>query len=173
METIGNPWLWAGFGGLVVIALLVDLVLMRHGGPHRVTFREALLWSIGWVALALLFDLAGAGAPFWWAAGKSLEALLALAHWTAAMPGAVSRMPGMGQGAFALFNGIVAAFAIELPGVYRYFDAEGAVLETAAMRRRAAPTDQASSSSLSSSSLVIGVSVTLAVSKIRSQTFSS
>lgn len=32
METIGNPWLWAGFGGLVVIALLVDLVLMRHGG---------------------------------------------------------------------------------------------------------------------------------------------
>ena len=35
METIGNPWLWAGFGGLVVIALLVDLVLMRHGGPHK------------------------------------------------------------------------------------------------------------------------------------------
>ena len=28
----------------------------------------------------MLFDLAGAGAPFWWAAGKSLEALLALAH---------------------------------------------------------------------------------------------
>ena len=61
METIGNPWLWAGFGGLVVIALLVDLVLMRHGGPHKVTFKEAAYWSLGWVALALLFN-----AGLWW-----------------------------------------------------------------------------------------------------------
>ena len=38
METIGNPWLWAGFSGLVVIALLVDLVLMR-------LFRFAV-WSL-------------------------------------------------------------------------------------------------------------------------------
>ena len=56
METIGNLWLWAGFGGLVVVALLVDLVLMRHGGAHKVTFKEALFWSLGWVALALLFN---------------------------------------------------------------------------------------------------------------------
>ena len=45
-----------GFAAVVVIALLVDLVLMRHGGPHKVTFKEALWWSIGWVALALLFN---------------------------------------------------------------------------------------------------------------------
>ena len=38
METIGNPWLWSGFAVLVVVALLVDLVLMRHGGPHKVSF---------------------------------------------------------------------------------------------------------------------------------------
>ena len=56
METIGNPWLWAGFGGLVVIALLVDLVLMRHGGAHKVTFKEAAWWSLGWVALAMIFN---------------------------------------------------------------------------------------------------------------------
>ncbi|HZH42605.1 MAG TPA: TerC family protein [Lysobacter sp.] len=61
METIGNPWLWGAFGVLVVLALLVDLVLMRHGGPHKVTFKEALYWSIGWVALALLFN-----AGLWW-----------------------------------------------------------------------------------------------------------
>ncbi|WP_411833435.1 TerC family protein [Pseudoxanthomonas mexicana] len=61
METIGNPWLWAGFGGLVAIALLVDLALMRHGGPHKVTFKEALWWSLGWIALALLFNGA-----LWW-----------------------------------------------------------------------------------------------------------
>ena len=57
------------------------------------------------IALALLADMVGAGAPFWWLAGKSLEALLALAHWTAAMPGAVTMLPAMGRGAFALFLG--------------------------------------------------------------------
>ena len=56
MQTIGNLWLWGGFGAVVIIALLVDLVLMRHGGPHKVTFKEALWWSIGWVALALAFN---------------------------------------------------------------------------------------------------------------------
>ena len=55
MQTIGNPWLWGGFIVVVIAALLIDLVLMRHGGPHKVTFKEALLWSIGWVALALAF----------------------------------------------------------------------------------------------------------------------
>ncbi len=51
METIGNPWLWGGFFVVVIVALLADLVLMRHGGPHKVTFKEALWWSIGWVCL--------------------------------------------------------------------------------------------------------------------------
>lgn len=61
METIGNPWLWGSFAVVVVVALLVDLVLMRHGGPHKVTFKEAVYWSLGWVALALLFN-----AGLWW-----------------------------------------------------------------------------------------------------------
>jgi len=56
IQTIGNPWLWGGFVAVVIAALLIDLVLMRHGGPHKVTFKEALLWSIGWVALALAFN---------------------------------------------------------------------------------------------------------------------
>ena len=56
METIGNPWLWGGFFVVVIVALLADLVLMRHGGPHKVKFKEALWWSIGWVCLALAFN---------------------------------------------------------------------------------------------------------------------
>ena len=72
METIGNLWLWAGFGGLVVLALLVDLVLMRHGGAHKVTFKEALFWSLGWVALALLFN-----AGLWWYLHETAGAALA------------------------------------------------------------------------------------------------
>jgi len=72
MDTIGNVWLWAGFGGLVVVALLVDLVLMRHGGAHKVTFKEAAWWSLGWVALALLFN-----AGLWWYLHETAGAALA------------------------------------------------------------------------------------------------
>ncbi|SDY85075.1 tellurite resistance protein TerC [Lysobacter sp. yr284] len=61
METIGSPMLWGAFAAFVVVALLVDLVLMRHGGPHKVTFKEAAWWSVGWIALALAFN-----AALWW-----------------------------------------------------------------------------------------------------------
>ena len=48
MESIGTPFLWLMFAGVVVVALLVDLVLMRHGGPHKVTFKEATWWRNRW-----------------------------------------------------------------------------------------------------------------------------
>ncbi|MEI6643315.1 MAG: ComEC/Rec2 family competence protein [Novosphingobium sp.] len=57
------------------------------------------------IALGLALDLFGLGAPAWWAVGKSLELLLWLAHAVAAQPGAVTMMPGMGAGTFALFVG--------------------------------------------------------------------
>ena len=41
MQTIGNVWLWGGFAVVVIAALMIDLVLMRHGGAHKVTFKEA------------------------------------------------------------------------------------------------------------------------------------
>ena len=66
METIGNAWLWSGFAGLVLVALMVDLVLMRHGGAHKVTFKEAAWWSLGWVALAMAFNVA-----LWWYLGQA------------------------------------------------------------------------------------------------------
>jgi tellurite resistance protein TerC len=42
---------------------------MRHGGAHRVTFKEALGWSIGWVAVALAF-----GGWLWWQVTQSAGA---------------------------------------------------------------------------------------------------
>ncbi len=68
MQTIGNVWLWGAFAVVVIVALLADLVLMRHGGPHKVTFREALWWSLGWVALALLFN-----AGLWWYLREAID----------------------------------------------------------------------------------------------------
>lgn len=69
MDTIGTPFLWLVFAGVVILALLADLVLMRHGGPHKVSFKEAAWWSIGWVALALAFN-----AWLWWHTGQRLGA---------------------------------------------------------------------------------------------------
>ncbi|WP_045770821.1 TerC family protein [Xanthomonas albilineans] len=68
MQTIGNVWLWSGFAIMVVVALLVDLVLMRYGGPHKVTFKEALWWSLGWIALALAFN-----AGLWWYLREAID----------------------------------------------------------------------------------------------------
>jgi tellurite resistance protein TerC len=61
MDTIATPWMWAGFAAFVVAALWVDLKLLRHAGPHRVTTREALLWSAAWIGVALVFN-----AGLWW-----------------------------------------------------------------------------------------------------------
>lgn len=55
------------------------------------------------IALALLLDTLGLGAPAWWLCGRSLELLLAMAHWVAAQPGAVTRLPAIGGWLFALY----------------------------------------------------------------------
>ncbi|HWS28466.1 MAG TPA: TerC family protein [Xanthomonadales bacterium] len=61
METIGNWWMWAGFTVLVIVALIVDLLVMRQQGAHKVSFPEALRWSMVWIALALVFN-----GVLWW-----------------------------------------------------------------------------------------------------------
>ena len=58
MESIGTPLMWGGFAVFIVIALAVDLLVMRNNGPHRIAQREALIWSAIWVALALAFNAA-------------------------------------------------------------------------------------------------------------------
>ena len=55
------------------------------------------------VALALLLDAVGMGAPAWWLATLALDLLLALAHHVSAIPGAVARWPAMPPLAFGLF----------------------------------------------------------------------
>ncbi|WP_164963887.1 TerC family protein [Rubrivivax sp. JA1026] len=62
MESIAPLWLWVVFFVSVVVALVVDFVVMRHQGAHAVGVREALRWSVVWVALSLAFN-----ALFWWA----------------------------------------------------------------------------------------------------------
>jgi competence protein ComEC len=113
-----RPWWERGLRGLAMLLLtgvVIEAALMPIGlfHFHRAGVYGALanviaiplttFVSMPLIALALLFDLAGLGAPFWWLAGQSLELLLGLAHWTAGVPGAVTTLPAMGRGAFSLF----------------------------------------------------------------------
>lgn len=64
------------------------------------------------IAVALLLDVAGAGAPVWWLAERAIDVLMGLAHWIASRPGAVTFLPARGDGAFALFLAGALWFAL-------------------------------------------------------------
>ncbi|WP_242443443.1 ComEC/Rec2 family competence protein [Sphingobium sp. LB126] len=53
-------------------------------------------------ALALLFDLCGWGAPFWWLTARALDLLLLVAHGVASSPWAIMRSSAQSGGIFAL-----------------------------------------------------------------------
>ncbi len=55
MQTIGEWWMWVAFAAFVVVAVAVDIVMLRAQGAHKVTAREAVLWSLAWMVLALGF----------------------------------------------------------------------------------------------------------------------
>jgi competence protein ComEC len=96
--------------GIVIELALMPIVLFHF---HRAGIYGALanviaiplvtFVSMPLIALALLLDVAGAGAPAWWLAGKSLELLLWIADLTAHQPGAIRLMPQMSFTAYALF----------------------------------------------------------------------
>ncbi len=62
MDTIAPTWLWAFFVASVIVALFIDFVVLRKQGAHSVSVKEALNWSIVWVALSFAFN-----GLFWWA----------------------------------------------------------------------------------------------------------
>jgi tellurite resistance protein TerC len=67
MSSIGNPLLWSLFAAFVLAALLVDFTALNRQGAHKVSLREAALWSLAWIAVSFAFvgwlwwHLGGAG----------------------------------------------------------------------------------------------------------------
>jgi len=52
----GTIWLWIGFNLFVLSMLALDLgVFHRHA--HKVSIKEATIWSVVWIALAMIFNL--------------------------------------------------------------------------------------------------------------------
>jgi tellurite resistance protein TerC len=66
MQTIAPLWLWATFIAIVLVSLFVDFVVLKKQGAHDIGVKEALNWSLIWIALSFLFN-----GLFWWAVKDS------------------------------------------------------------------------------------------------------
>jgi len=66
---MGTPLLWIAFNLFVLIAIALDLGVF-HRNAHKVAIREAALWSIVWVGLAVGF---GYFVWHWYGAQRGLE----------------------------------------------------------------------------------------------------
>jgi tellurite resistance protein TerC len=62
MQTIAPLWLWAIFALIVLVSLFIDFVVLRKQGAQDIGVKEALNWSLVWIALSFLFN-----GLFWWA----------------------------------------------------------------------------------------------------------
>jgi tellurite resistance protein TerC len=56
-----NLWIWVIFNAFVLVMLALDLGVF-HRQTHAVSIKEATIWSVVWVSLALLFNV---GLYFW------------------------------------------------------------------------------------------------------------
>ena len=97
------------FSGIVIEAALSPIALFHfhksglYGAAANIVAIPLTTFVIMPLeALALLLDLFGIGAPLWWLVSKVIALLLWLAHLVGDAPGAVSMLPGMAWGAFAL-----------------------------------------------------------------------
>ena len=61
IESVGAPVLYLGFTLIVIVLLAIDFLVLKTQGSHKVSIKEAALWSVMWIAIALGFC-----AWFWW-----------------------------------------------------------------------------------------------------------
>ncbi|MBI5017922.1 MAG: TerC family protein [Deltaproteobacteria bacterium] len=71
IHSIGTPGLWAGFLLIVALLLTLDLAVF-HRRAHEVRMKEAVLWSVVWIGVALAFN---AGVYHWFGRERALEFL--------------------------------------------------------------------------------------------------
>jgi competence protein ComEC len=111
-------WAWSArrVAMLLATGLVIEVALMPIGLYH---FHRAGVYgafanviaiplttfiTMPLIAIALVLDIIGLGGPAWWLCGQSIDAMLAMAHWIADRPGAVTLLPAMGKGSIALFT---------------------------------------------------------------------
>ena len=65
LESIAPAPMWAGFVAFVLVMLALDLFVFGGNKAHKVGVKEAAIWSLVWVSLALLFN----GGLWWYLTG--------------------------------------------------------------------------------------------------------
>ena len=63
--SIGEPWMWGAFVAFVLVMLALDLFVFGGRKAHKVSVKEAAIWSLVWVSLALAFN----GGLWWYLSG--------------------------------------------------------------------------------------------------------
>ena len=52
LHSVAEPWMWVVFIGFVFAMLAVDVFALGGSRAHKVSIREAAVWSVIWVSLA-------------------------------------------------------------------------------------------------------------------------
>ncbi|GAB2902892.1 TerC family protein [Uliginosibacterium flavum] len=71
MLTVGTPLMWTLFVLFVLVALALDFFALNRQGAHKVSMREAGVWSLVWVAVSFLF----VGWLWWYLGGLGDDAV--------------------------------------------------------------------------------------------------
>lgn len=61
LESVASGPMWAIFVGFVLVMLALDLFVFGGNKAHKVSVKEAGIWSLVWVSLALIFN-----GGLWW-----------------------------------------------------------------------------------------------------------
>lgn len=69
MHSVSNPMMWSLFAAFVALALLIDFLALNRQGAHRVSLREAGIWSLVWVAVSFVF----VGWMWWYLGGTHAD----------------------------------------------------------------------------------------------------
>jgi tellurite resistance protein TerC len=69
VTTIGTPLMWTLFALFVLVAVVLDFFALNRQGAHRVSMREAGVWSLIWVAVSFVF----LGWMWWYLGGTASD----------------------------------------------------------------------------------------------------
>ena len=72
LESIATAPMWTGFIAFVVLMLALDLFVFGGNKAHKVSVKEAGIWSLVWVSMALLFN-----GGLWWYLNSTVGAAVA------------------------------------------------------------------------------------------------
>lgn len=61
LESVGTPTLYLSFTAFVVVMLAIDFFGLKTSGDHKISTKEAAIWSLIWISVALAF-----GGWFYW-----------------------------------------------------------------------------------------------------------